>query len=265
MANIRCSSSKHAPDRLGMVAAVVDENGSWVIDSIRCQGTVKKTLGIALICVSPLCWGNPDTYSAGPTTGTVVDADSHEPIAGAVVIAIWQLEGGMHRDVIGTFRVAEDVTDGSGQYRIPAWGPLPRPANGVLDAYDPLIYVFKSGYSISSLQNSLEQPKARSNIEKHDSVFNGRPIVLYKFAKSPKAYSMQVASFVGANLEDILSRGCRWKEIPNAIRVLETEGKREVADNLHPLFTVKAERLLARKECAPFDDFLSKYNKKEGQ
>lgn len=77
------------------------------------------------------------TYSAGPTHGTVLDAETKQPIAGAIVVAQWVLEGGMHWGEVGLLKIGESATDESGVFRIEEWGPLPRPSGGVLDGLDP--------------------------------------------------------------------------------------------------------------------------------
>src|SRR5690349_1331591 len=88
----------------------------------------------------------PLSYTAGPTYATVVDGETKQPVPGAVVVAQWVLEGGMHRDRTGVLIVREAVTDAAGAFRIDGWGPLSRPSEGALDRWDPEIIVFKSGY-----------------------------------------------------------------------------------------------------------------------
>ena len=201
------------------------------------------------------------TYSAGPTSGTVVDADTQQPIRGVLVIALWDLEGGMERSIVGTFRFSEAVTDESGQYRMPGWGPIPRPREGVLDAYDPQLLIFKPGYATVRLLNDPgAQPYKRFALEIHDSVFNGKTTALHKYQGTLRDYSKDVG-FIVRRLYDVLNNGpeCRWKQIPKAVRILEAERKREDDAGVIPIYTISAKLLTARKECAPVDEFMKTY------
>jgi len=69
------------------------------------------------------------------------------------VVAEWILEGGMERSEVGTFKVAEVVSDKTGHSDIPGWGPEPVPREGVLDKFDPVIRILKPGYAPKSFVN----------------------------------------------------------------------------------------------------------------
>jgi hypothetical protein len=60
-------------------------------------------------------------------------------------------------------------------------------------------------------------------------------------------------------LGDVLLKGCKWKDIPISIRYLEEEANRERAAGLRLLRPVSVDRLLAKKECAPTEEFLKRY------
>jgi len=65
-----------------------------------------------------------EIYSGGPWRGRVIDADTKEPIEGAVVVAIWRREyDGIPDAGAATFLhdVKETLTDKSGQFEIPAY------------------------------------------------------------------------------------------------------------------------------------------------
>jgi hypothetical protein len=216
-------------------------------------------LSVLLLIAPALCWPESPAYSASRTWGTVVDADSKEPISGALVIALWNLEGGAHWDVTGPLKILEAMSDAEGRFEMPGWGPT-RPAKGILDSYDPQVVVVKAGYEIKSVLHPQEPPGRRGAKADHDFVANGQPIYLHKFQGTPEAYAQQIASWlVGGVLGDVLSRGCTWKEIPITVRYLEQEAKREHAAGLRPLRSVSVDRLLAMKQCAPTDDFMKRY------
>src|SRR5262249_58133134 len=81
----------------------------------------------------------PDAYSAAPIHGTVVDAETQQPLAGVHVVAQWILNTGMffHAERIQRLHILETVTDEKGEYQIPGWGPKPRPALSRLETADP--------------------------------------------------------------------------------------------------------------------------------
>ena len=222
---------------------------------------IPRPLLIFLFAASPLLsWAGGTTYSAGETWGTVIDAESKQPISGALVIALWDLEGGSHRDVTGTFQVLEAVTAQDGSFRMPSWGPLPRPKRGVLDGYDPQLLVIKNGYQIKRVFNPPEAANRRAYLDVHNFAMNGTAIAMSRFQLAPQVYAMDIGSaVVGGILDDVLS-GCAWKKIPKTVRYLVDEGKREKAAGLLPLRPVTVERLLAKNECAPTDEFMKMYN-----
>jgi hypothetical protein len=220
----------------------------------------KSLLAIPMLALSTLCWSESPSYLAGPTWGTVADADSKEPIAGALVLALWNVEGGAHWDVVGTFKILEAETDSQGRFQMPGWGPA-KPTSGVLDSYDPQVIIVKAGYNIESVTHPLEPPLRRASNPNHDFVSNGETISLRKYQGTPQAYAMNIGSYlVGGVLGDVLYKGCMWKEIPMTVRYLESEAKREREAGLRLIRSVSVDRLLARKECAPTEEFMKKYN-----
>ena len=87
-------------------------------------------IGFFLLLVWVLFFRLPFNYSALPIAGKVVDADTGEPLEGAIVIAVWQLERGfgLEGTIPSSFmNVSEVVTDEDGNYFIEGWGPLRRP------------------------------------------------------------------------------------------------------------------------------------------
>lgn len=95
----------------------------------------------------------PAIYYARPTRGTVLDAETHQPIEGAVVVAQWKLIWGA-RGEERRFELAEATTDGSGGYALPGWGPRLRPLAARFDYLAPRLLVFKHGYQPGFFDNS---------------------------------------------------------------------------------------------------------------
>src|SRR5262245_4187710 len=90
----------------------------------------------------------PDAYSAAPIHGRVVDAETQQPLAGVHVVAQWILNTGilLHAETIQRFHILETVTDANGEYKLPGWGPKPRPTLSRLEEDDPRLTFFKPGY-----------------------------------------------------------------------------------------------------------------------
>ena len=121
--------------------------------------------------------------------------------------------------------------------------------------------IFKTSYTPTQVLNQvLDTPGERMRLEVHDWLLNGKTVPLRKDGSMSREYSRKVGAIVHS-LYDVLNNGtgCRWKEIPKAVRILEDERKREKASGIVTLYTISMELLLARKQCAPFDEFLKTY------
>ena len=161
--------------------------------SIVRRGGVASLLGVlaaaALVALPRPGWTQPDAYSAAPIHGTVVDAETQQPLAGVHVVAQWILNTGMffHAERIQRLHILETMTDEKGEYQIPGWGPKPRPALSRLEADDPRLTFFKPDY----------RPRDRSNNDPHDrplrtSRWDGKAIPLEPFRGTPEEWSMML-------------------------------------------------------------------------
>src|SRR5690349_5548115 len=97
----------------------------------------------------------PFFYESPEITGHVIEAESHRPLAGAVVVVQWEqvahdrLEGRSSR----TFRLAEAVTDGCGSFRVPAWGRTWAGIQWNMDGGSPRALIFKPRYGTTVISN----------------------------------------------------------------------------------------------------------------
>jgi len=162
--------------------------------SIVRRGGVASLLGVlaaaALVALPRPGWTQPDAYSAAPIHGTVVDAETQQPLAGVHVVAQWILNTGMffHAERIQRLHILETMTDEKGEYQIPGWGPKPRPALSRLEADDPRLTFFKPDY----------RPRDRSNNDPHDrplrtSRWDGKAIPLEPFRGTPEEWALALA------------------------------------------------------------------------
>ena len=111
-----------------------------------------KNLGIAL-AVAPFVAATAacmKEYSAKPTYGFIVDAETNQPVEGAVVVAQWDLEYGLEGGSAFTWVLMEAVTDRQGRFDFPGWAPrkVPDflPGEARLKGRDPHVVFFKLGY-----------------------------------------------------------------------------------------------------------------------
>jgi hypothetical protein len=86
-------------------------------------------------------------YSDGPWKGTVIDAETKQPIEGAVVVAIWEKEYGGPAGPYSYFLDAKEVlTDKDGRFLIPKFWKLNLvPILSWIEG--PTFEIFKPGYT----------------------------------------------------------------------------------------------------------------------
>jgi hypothetical protein len=132
----------------------------------------------------------PTPYASARTSGKVVDADSGQPIEGAVVLARWEWlnytppafhSSGGYANAGHVVHAGESVTGRDGGYAIPAWGPAIR-AGGKMEDGAPDLLAFKTGY----------EPLHRITQPRDDGL-----IRLKKSAGDAKAYAQRIAEFQG--------------------------------------------------------------------
>jgi hypothetical protein len=179
-----------------------------------------------------------------------------QPVEGAVVVAQWVLEGGLHVDRVGILVVKEAVTDASGAFRIEGWGPIKRPLSGVLDFSDPTIAVMKPGGLIGGDSNYGAAPGSRLPLSVRDWRKNGKTIRLSQVDDSdPLLRSGAAAAFDAQLFRVINSKTCQWTQIPKALAALE----RELARVGQSSTDINAAKFFARTDCGPLQDFKRDY------
>jgi len=179
----------------------------------------------ASLILTPVYAANePDTYSAEAVGGTVIDQRTAKPLAGVIVVAHWQLKGGIEGGHnLGQMAVMETVTDEKGHFKFPAWGPKKRPKNAFLDYQDPQLILFKPGYWWRGVSNEVRSKVNQSPIR--HAAWSGKTFDLKPFDGSPTDYWMNVLG----SLESALSfavvdpKDCEWKQIPKILVALEKE------------------------------------------
>jgi hypothetical protein len=81
--------------------------------------------------------------------GYVVDADTAEPIEGAIVVSMWQLSQMLSEGFGGYAKVIETKTDKEGKFIISAWKIFkPLTADSVMHDFAPKVIIYKPGYKV---------------------------------------------------------------------------------------------------------------------
>lgn len=193
---------------------------------------MKRNLSFALSLLSIVfalsACATPLTYSAKEIHGQIVDAETDQPIEGAVIVAQWILfqMGIGHGGHKGRIHIHETVTDQNGHYTIPAWGPKLHSPFTELDREDPQILIFKSGYEPRSLYNSVDRSDSVRVSE-----WDGKVVKLKKPIADIEKQAFFLSSFYGG-----LERGDYrdWCNYPRMLLAVYAEKRRLQSLGLKP-------------------------------
>jgi len=151
---------------------------------------MKRFAAIALGLLVSACGITPLHYHGAPISGRVLDAQTGQPVEGAVVLATWKVWGccttlqDARQRVVA---VSEALTDAQGNYRIEAWGPIERPLGYErIVGFDPMISVFKPQYEPAPLVNFAWRSGAAANDFRDStlkSVYDGQDIRLKPYGE----------------------------------------------------------------------------------
>lgn len=183
-----------------------------------CRRIVSLVVLLCSVLALPAC-ATPLTYSAKEIHGQIVDAETGEPIEGAVIVAQWILfEIGVgHRKRL---HIEETVTDKGGHYVIPAWGPKPHPPFTELDREDPMLAIFKTGYAPLRLYN---------RIDRSDSVrvsdWGGKVVRLKRTEGTLEEQAFRLSSFYGGLIGDHRDPN-EWRQYPRMLIAVHAEKQR---------------------------------------
>ncbi|NDP48954.1 MAG: hypothetical protein GZ085_11335 [Sulfuriferula multivorans] len=94
-------------------------------------------------------------FKSSALSASVIDADTSEPVSGAVVVALWNLEKPrfLHGHDYEVLKKIETLTDQSGRFSLEAWGPKFVWPSWRMDGGSPYVYILKSGYQFEIIGN----------------------------------------------------------------------------------------------------------------
>lgn len=196
----------------------------------------------AFFFAASLCADGKEKYSADPISLVVVDFETNQPIAGALVVVRWvAMRSTLHgpRDV-GTVEIMDAISSVSGAVQFPGWGPSTYAGDGSLTDEDPVIHVFKWGYLGARLDNSrygaprIDDYERRKTGSHRASFWSGERVRLKPFKQDlPRFISVVYNPFVSILDRAVMgaeSTPCAWEKIPRAISYMERERDNHVSE-----------------------------------
>ncbi len=162
----------------------------------------------------------PLWYSAKPIRGLVVDAATGQPLEGVVIVAQWVLHtpaGSGPR-----LEVLETVTDASGAYQFPGWGPKPnpRPFSSMTMFKAPGVAFFKPGYRPFFASNQYS-----SNEAVRESDWDGQTVRLER-APTMDAQLVRAIDILQGDLDWDGQQMLTWQQVPRMTLAILEERKR---------------------------------------
>jgi hypothetical protein len=165
-------------------------------------------LGAFLYINEYLC---PILWLSRPITGTVVDARTHAPIAGAVVSATWDLvastAGGP--GPMGPDRIVEVVSDAQGRFRIDGWMEF-HPNSGQIPEDAPRLWILRRGYLPF---HAPYKERANSII----SVSLPEPVVLEPLSGNVEVERASVMKWVNDQSQHLSAWPYRWPQLCRSV------------------------------------------------
>jgi hypothetical protein len=195
----------------------------------------KSFLAILFAAALAACDGSP-YYISDPIEAWVVDAETGQPIEGAIVTANWQLisfgldTGGRK---LYQLEVMETVTDSKGRFHFPGFIRANLTLAG-LGNDDPKILIFKPGYDYSGMSSDYPGRPESQGAHRHSKADG----YTFKLRKEPdvRKYAKQIDR-LDSNLSALTERGYS-KYIPKIILALNCEWNRVKRIDSSVLFSV---------------------------
>lgn len=132
------------------------------------------TLGLVAL-FALIVMPKPLYYEQPQITGVVVNKQTDEPVAGAIVVARWVLTGGFFTTYsVGVLDIQRTITGENGEFELPGWGKKWRRwlSGSYLDHRQPTITIVKAEYEPNSFYNGYAY-----DIDRHDRDGRARRII----------------------------------------------------------------------------------------
>ena len=149
-------------------------------------------------------------FGADEVYGTVLDAETKEPLQGVNVLGVWKQYDGYHANYSANLVMRESVTDEKGYYKLDGWWPRLTFSGYLRDSAPSLIF-YKYGYAPNRMGNIAWGPYAGNYTH---SEWTGKTIEMKKFVGTPKNYAESLSSLGDFLQYDSWYSGCDWKRVP---------------------------------------------------
>lgn len=206
-------------------------------------------------------------YKAEPIEAWVVDAETKQPLEGVIVVAHWQLKGGLEGgNPVGQMMIMETVTDAKGRFYFPGWGPKLRSLRGDIKDQSPGILLFKSGHKYRGLQNKTTNKTIRGDLDLPlKSDWDKKMIELQRFKGTTEEYANHIHSLDNDLEWARYGENCEWKQVPVMLvalhRMSESFSSQGVKLRGWQIGATirKVTEVGNQKRCGSADDFFRKY------
>jgi hypothetical protein len=193
-------------------------------------------------------------YRGVELEGWVVDSETNKPIHGAAVVVTWDIYGGLvHGGTIGRLLTLEAITDTSGHFTFPAWGPKLILWNA-LRSGAPTLVVAQRGYYIEITGHEDPRggrPPPSFTSEALDCTCNRQVLKLRKFDGDWHKYAENAGVAIANVPLDSPGSGfaCAWQDIPQFSREIGSRAEQLNARKmLHAIPTEK--QLRSQRGCS---------------
>ena len=212
-----------------------------IIVALRWATALASVLAVSA-CGSPY-------YTADPIEAWVVDADTGQPIEGAVVTANWQLVGftldtGGSKN--GQLAVMETMTDRNGRFFFPGFTKVNLSLRELREE-DPQILIFKPGYRYLGGGNHYPVGQAYPGARR-SSELNGKTLSMRKADPDPMKQANDLMGMTTV-LSNIENSGDADK-VPKMINALACERQRLKLIDQKILLSVPGAHSDAGRQCA---------------
>jgi len=193
-------------------------------------------------------------YSAEPTEGWIIDADTKQPMEDVIVVANWQL----HKSTVGEkipadhLHIMETLTDRNGRYYFEGWEPRAAQWGFFIDR-DPELLFYKEGYQYLGLKNPLRSEIDTSKVRQ--SVWTGKTIELKRFDGNLEDYATHLSSLYASMRTILHGSRCEWKSTPQLVLAVAEQEKIFRENNVHNVLTSLAD--ISGYFCGSAEEYLT--------
>ena len=176
-----------------------------------------------LLLAAVVAGGCSSSWSSDEINARVLDASTGKPVSGVIVEVNWQLSG-MEGYPSGQLAVFETVTDDSGRFHIPAWGPRKVSAWVTVYGDQPVARILKRGYEPLIVYEQINDPgensmRARSHMRPEIS---GKDLMLVPVREgSLNDYAQKVDRLWSSVVTAFVTTRCDRKQVPKLFAELK--------------------------------------------